>query len=169
MPRQVTIGIDPGAKGGVAVIETAPGGALRVLLAEPAPRDADALHRLGDRLAPLFERGEVKAYVEYVHAMPRQGVVSMFSFGRSYGLWEGFFGAWGIECEKVTPQTWQKMTAPMAGSTTKERSIRFASLAFPDVPLIPKGARKPSDGIADAICIAYYGAKIRKAEQMTGK
>ena len=168
MAGKITVGIDPGAKGGIAALETATDGSLIVVLAEPAPRDAMGLRELGEKLSFYFKEYTCKAFIEHVHAMPRQGVSSMFSFGRSAGMWEGFLGAWGIRCEYVAPQTWQKLTAPMAGLTTKDRSIRFASVAFPNTPLVPKGARKPSDGIADALCIAYYGAKAREATKKDG-
>lgn len=165
MSGKVTIGVDPGAKGGIAVLETAADKSLMVLLAAQSPRDAMGFRELGEKLCFYFSEYRCKAYIEHVHAMPRQGVSSMFSFGRSVGMWEGFFGAWGIRCEYVAPQTWQKLTTPMAGLTTKDRSIRFAAAAFPNTPLVPKGARKPSDGIADALCIAYYGAKAREAAE----
>lgn len=168
MSGKVTIGVDPGAKGGIAVLETATDKSLMVLLAAPAPRDTMEIRALGEKLSLYFSEYRCRAYIEHVHAMPRQGVSSMFSFGRSVGMWEGFLGAWGIRCEYVAPQTWQKLTAPMAGLTTKDRSIRFASVAFPNTPLVPKGARKPSDGIADALCIAYYGAKAREAAEKDG-
>lgn len=157
---RIVIGIDPGAKGGVAVLETTTDGGLIVMTAEAAPVNAFELHQFGNRMGFFFGEHRCLAFLEKVHAMPKQGVSSMFTFGRNVGMWEGFLGCWGIKCETVEPQIWQKLTAPMAELTTKDRSIRFASLAFPKTPLVPKGGRKPSDGIADALCIAYYGAKI---------
>ncbi|MCC8056415.1 hypothetical protein [Cloacibacillus sp.] len=161
---KIVIGIDPGAKGGIAVLETAADGSLIVMAAEAAPTCAFELHMFGNRMGFFFREHECHAFLERVHAMLKQGVSSMFTFGRSVGMWEGFLGCWGIKCDYVEPQVWQKITAPMAGLTTKDRSIRFASVAFPDTPLVPKGGRKPSDGIADALCIAYYGAKRVRAK-----
>ena len=47
MAGKITVGIDPGAKGGIAALETATDGSLIVVLAEPAPRDAMGLRELG--------------------------------------------------------------------------------------------------------------------------
>jgi hypothetical protein len=50
--------------------------------------------------------------VEAVHAMPGQGVCSMFSFGKSTGTFYGAFYAFqalrtGLQLDEVSPQKWQ--------------------------------------------------------------
>lgn len=47
-------------------------------------------------------------YIESVHAMPKQGVSSTFTFGRGYGFLLGVLMSHGFRIETVTPQRWQK-------------------------------------------------------------
>ena len=46
--------------------------------------------------------------LEGVHAMPGQGSVSMFGFGRGTGIWEGIIAAFGFDLLIVTPTEWKK-------------------------------------------------------------
>ncbi len=105
----------------------------------------------------------VAAYIEDVHAMPKQGVTSMFNFGYVSGFVRGI-----IEYEKVldcgtwvdydashivimvTPQAWKKAFGLI--KQPKEAAIGLAQ------HLIPKSADLiEDDGVADAALIAYYG------------
>lgn len=159
---QYVIGIDPGAKGGVGVVKISQGHEISALYGRTFP-SLDQMPSFINMLDCNFLSDTAPAiycFIEKVHAMPKQGVSSMFSFGRSFGFWEGCMATKAIRINYVEPKTWQKLTAPMAGSTTKEKSIRFAEVAFPNINLVQKGCRKPSDGVADALCIAYYGAKV---------
>lgn len=100
----------------------------------------------------------VKTALERVHAMPEQGVTSMFSFGKNYGRWEMLLAARGIAYEDPTPQQWQKNLVRKSDSTeNKHRSFLAASRLYPH--LIPelqgsKGGIK--DGRCDALLIAHY-------------
>ena len=49
-----------------------------------------------------------EVYMENVHAMPGQGVTSMFSFGRNFGWWLGVFGLMGLDVHGLEPRTWIK-------------------------------------------------------------
>lgn len=46
--------------------------------------------------------------IESVHAMPGQGVTSMFTFGRGYGFLLGVLMSHSFKIVTVTPQRWQK-------------------------------------------------------------
>ena len=153
----IIIGIDPGAKGGLAVIE---GKSLVYAILRPDTTAGINAQISAINRTARSKGSQIYAFIENVHAMPKQGVSSMFSFGRDAGIWQGILAAYQIPVELVPPQKWQKIISGMAGRTTKQRSIRFAMAAFPDVCLIPKGHRTPQDGIADAVCIAWYGAAI---------
>jgi len=48
-------------------------------------------------------------WLEKVHAMPKQGVTSMFSFGRGFGIWEGIIVGRRIALYYIAPQTWKKV------------------------------------------------------------
>ena len=65
------IGIDPGAKGGLAVIRD---GGITV-----APYEKSRYIELLSRVPP-----DSVCCLEHVHAMPGQGVTSMFNFGQTF-------------------------------------------------------------------------------------
>jgi len=163
----IVIGIDPGKNGGYAVVEVDINTNGKKLLCGFQRSDEEKCMMSIEKLKnirTLQECLSIKAVMEEVHAMPRQGVASMFSFGRELGFWEGLFKVSQIPIMYVPPQQWQKATiSGMAGFDSKERSIRFALAAFPEnaeIVLIPPRCRKYHDGVADAICLAWYGAEI---------
>lgn len=103
------------------------------------------------------------AYIEKVAAMPGQGVVSMFSFGRNYGFLRACLIASGIPFEDVTPLKWQRPLglvktrskgAPKESSTDKKnRHKARAQQLWPDL--------KITHAIADALLIAEWGRRMR--------
>jgi crossover junction endodeoxyribonuclease RuvC len=95
--------------------------------------------------------------LEQAQAMPGQGVTSTFSTGRGFGVWEGILGALDVPYRVVRPVVWAKRVLAGTPGEGKERSIRFAMQMFPGCGLTPKGSRKPRDGRADALSLAYYG------------
>lgn len=105
-------------------------------------------------------RGEeqIFAVVEKVGAMPGQGVVSMFNFGKSAGFIEGVLEAFGIKTLLVPPQIWKK--SYNLGSD-KQKSIEKCQEMHPELSLLPTPrCKKPSDGMAEAVLIAEYGKSI---------
>ncbi len=144
------IGVDPGKSGGWAILT--PEGA-RVGVMPLAGKDPD----LGALAASW--RGASYAVVEKVGAMPGQGVVSMFSFGRSFGSVLGVLAGLGIPCELVTPQRWKGLVLD-GSAKDKDAAIAWCRRVHPRVSLLPnERARVPHDGIADALCIAEYGRR----------
>ena len=103
----IFVGVDPGKNGAVAAVD-AQGSVLgisRFIHAETEGRIALIILDFVAELAP----DEIKAAtIERVGAMPRQGVVSMFTFGRVYG--EAWAGLLASQCRTfaVTPSTWQR-------------------------------------------------------------
>lgn len=168
----LTVGIDPGLSGAIAVIGPEPG-QLRV---EDLPtlvsgsrsrlnvaRFLATLDRLS-RLQPAAIR--VPAYLEQVTAMPRQGVGSAFNFGRTYGEIRGALIAMRFELHDVTPQTWKFALGLRAepGADTKARKAASRARA---IELFPEAAhlfaRAKDDGRAEAALIAFYGAMCAAA------
>ena len=100
-----------------------------------------------------------RATIEKVHAMPGQGVTSMFSFGRSLGIIEGIVVAHGIPRAYAAPRTWQ--ATMLAGKPKGKDSKHSAALAA--VELWPELSKlmqvKANWGIADAALIAEYGRR----------
>ena len=145
------VGIDPGKSGAFCLL--AKNGSIRFF---DFPKDGN-LHHYWRRLDNIIRANNVQLCVlEKVHAMPKQGVTSMFSFGTNFGLWQGFLIAWEIPFQLVAPQTWMKnLTFKADGADTKKRVGSAAMRLFPHAELTgPKGGFK--DGRADALLMAYY-------------
>ena len=149
MKYEITIGIDPGANGGIAWIDY--NGRACV---EKMP---DSLQDLWELICDItsypkssIDGRSYKAYIEQVSSSPQMGVVSAFSFGRGYGNLEMALTAAGIPFERVRPQIWQKALGCMTKGD-KNVSKRKAQELFPD--------RKVTHATADALLIAYYGTK----------
>lgn len=147
----IYIGIDPGAKGGIAVINT-------------EWKETISLHKYSDdTLIGILETLEIEnhilsmdtcVYVEQVHSMPKQGVASTFKFGVNYGKILGILRVYEIDVHLVTPSKWKKA---MGVTSDKQTSINKAKELFPGINLIPERCRKEHDGIAEALLIAEYG------------
>jgi len=91
--------------------------------------------------------------IEKVHAMPKQGVVSMFNFGRKLGEVEALCEVLNIEPEWVTPQEWKKYFG-LIGKNKKESCNKALKLE-PTLPCIgSKGGCL--DGVADSYLIGKY-------------
>ena len=143
----VRIGIDPGKKGGFAVLIDG-----KVWKAEVWD-DAEFV----DTMRQVSQmRTVARAAVEKVGAMPGQGLVSTFSFGKSAGFIEGTLMALDIPYQLVSPQKWK---AEFGLNSDKQKSIEVCHKLFPDVDLLATSrCKKPSDGKAESIligCFAY--------------
>ncbi len=95
--------------------------------------------------------------IEKVHAMPGQGVVSMFTFGYGFGLWVGIIASLRIPYILVAPQTWKK---EMLKDTNRDKgaSIIMAEQLFPDF----RCKFKKDEALAEALLLAEYGRRIKK-------
>ena len=96
------------------------------------------------------------AYLEKVHAMPGQGVTSMFNFGMGYGSIQGILAAAGIPVKLVTPQEWKKYHGLIR--MDKDCARLLAQRLYPQASL----ARKKDIGRADAMLIGDYGVQQQR-------
>ena len=149
---QVYLGIDPGKSGGIAYVTQ--GGLL--LEYHPMPStDYD--------IWKIFRgnKGVTKAYIEKVHAMPKQGGTSMFTFGMNYGKLLMALTAASIPFQEVTPHTWQKeigITSKAKGESTLQHKDRIRAKCqqlFPKTPLWQENLGYQRS-VTDAIMIALY-------------
>ena len=102
------LGIDPGASGGLAIVNSKTLKLVRGLRMPTYKIRGKTIVSPGGVYA--FGDG-VKidtAVVEAVHSMPGQGVASSFSFGRSTGAVEAIAHLMATRIEWVTPQVWKK-------------------------------------------------------------
>jgi Holliday junction resolvasome RuvABC endonuclease subunit len=99
-----SIGIDPGVSGAVAWVDhQGLAGAEKL----KGMTDRDVFELLVDlRLAG--DQHQVRALLEEVHSMPRQGVASTFKFGVSFGSLRMALVAAAVPFELITPAKWQQ-------------------------------------------------------------
>lgn len=137
------LGIDPGKSGGFAIL----GEESRLVQAfdRITPQD---IAQILDSYASIIE----VAYIENVHAMPKQGVVSVFTFGQNYGWWQGVLNAFKIPIERVQPLKWQTYMGCRTGGNKNVSKARAQEI-FPH--------EKITHAIADALLIAEYGRRVR--------
>lgn len=152
----IVVGIDPGLSGAVAVLDVA----HRRLAIHDMPtvlvRSGKSEKRQLAEAVLARILGQVKpehAYLEFVSAMPGQGVSSMFNFGMSYGAIKGVLAALGIPFSTVTPVKWQRDLSVAKG---KEGNRLRATQLFPEYAHL--FTRIKDDGRADAALIAHWGA-----------
>lgn len=150
MEKAVYIGIDPGAKGSMATIH--PDGISLV------PWDETIMYIVNLREIVDNSQGmRIVAAVEHVGAMPGQGVVSMFNFGKNFGTILGILHALKIPFELVRPQRWMKYFG-ITGD--KNNHIAVAHRLFPEVSLKrTKRCSKDDDGHADALLLAEWARR----------
>ena len=106
------------------------------------------------------------AILEKVHAMPKQGVTSMFNFGMNFGAWKAFLAIHEMPHLIVTPQQWMKgLVTKSDGPDTKSAVKNVATRLFPKAELFgSKGGYK--DGRGDALLMSYY-ATLQKVPKQT--
>lgn len=145
----IYIGIDPGKNGGYAVLYDS-GGISYGAMGDDFVRTM--------RLVCESSRNKCAiACVEKVGAMPGQGVVSMFSFGKNAGFIEGVLHAFAIPYQLVTPQKWKKEFG-LTGD--KEKSVEVCKRLFPNVDLRRTDrCKKEHDGMAEALLMAEYARR----------
>ena len=150
-----SIGIDPGLSGAVAVISPE---SLKIfdMPTMTVERNGKAKRQVSaSELAHIFANfnsNDSHVYVEKVSAMAGQGVTSVFSFGRSFGMIEGILAAYKLPVTYVAPATWVKAVGRGQG---KDASRARAMELFPNNQADFK--LKKWDGRADAALIAYWG------------
>ncbi len=148
----IIVGIDPGIGGGIAVLDTE----KQILCATAMPVTTNKKTKKSEydiaRIAGLLARNRPdKIALESVHAMPKQGVTSMFTFGKGYGILLGIIGTLGIPLTLVTPRVWKrKYTLGSDKNLSRER----ASEIFPRCSQFWK--LKKHDGLAEAALLAHY-------------
>jgi crossover junction endodeoxyribonuclease RuvC len=98
------------------------------------------------------------AYVERVHAMPKQGVSSVFQFGHGVGIIHGVLAAMVIPMKLITPQAWKKYCGLIGKHKDAARSLAITAHPYVANQL----SRKKDIGRADAICIGDYATSLEK-------
>ena len=143
------ISIDPGKTGAIAIVD---GPLLLDVCDMPICEkeiDAVSLGNIINMFALTYQCDRMM--VERVSARPKQGVVSTFNFGVSFGIIKGVAGAFGIDTNYVTPQKWKK---DLNLTSDKDHSRMLARELWPD--FTDRFSRKKDDGRAEAALIGYW-------------
>ena len=148
------LGIDPGVRGGLAVVEiTNNGGAPQLVDAIDIPVvgvgakervDAIAVRTWIEALRPDH------ALIERAQAMPKQGASSTFKYARAAGALEAVIACSGIPLTIIEPTAWKKFHQLRGGE--KEASRQRALQLFPSAHALL--SRKKDHGRAEATLIA---------------
>jgi crossover junction endodeoxyribonuclease RuvC len=157
----IIIGIDPGARGAIAVsidgefeqIEPMPADEVKVGKSKRMRVNAPRLATFLKAVAVIANGRKCHVYIENVSSLPKEGVASAYAFGKACGIVEGVVAALELPHTFVTPQEWKKaLRCPKDKGATRRRASE----------LFPLNARMWSrvkdDGKAEAALIAHYGA-----------
>ena len=147
---KIFVGIDPGINGGVAVISEIPD--KENILAFKCPDTPTKMaYALMASIPENVSYEDVLVLIEHVHAMPKQGVVSTFTFGKNLGHWEGICGSFELDVEYAGPRTWMGHYDCKPNLSRRERKRYLRGLAeelFPNI--------KMTFNVSDALLIANY-------------
>lgn len=145
------IGFDPGLKGGMAsILKGDVDACCRMPVIKDGTKSILDLNEIAFRLRDIASQIDL-IVIEKVHAMPKQGVTSVFTFGEGYGSIKGIAAGLAIPLIEVTPQRWMKdILSGIPLDLGKKRSLAYCKARFPDLGKI-------TDGESDAICIALWG------------
>ncbi|OED40261.1 hypothetical protein ACH42_17270 [Endozoicomonas sp. (ex Bugula neritina AB1)] len=153
---KVIIGIDPGITGAFSVI-SADDKRLLEVMDLPTLKENKKERIYGYGLVKMLRKWSTGSnniqmvYLEFVHSMPKQGVVSMFSMGRSFGAIETAIGALGVPVTYISPVKWKRRARLIKAH--KDQSRTRALELYPEAPL----SLKKHHNRADAILIARFG------------
>ena len=153
------IGIDPGSTGAIAFYASVDDLMVFDVPSFKATKgnqvDVQQLVSFFNKALEVYEPKH--AFIENVHAMPKQGISSTFKFGKSCGALEMLIAAFSIPTTLVTPQKWKK---ELQVQKHKDSSRLRASQLLPDhAGMWPL---KKHHNRADAVLIAYYGNLVFK-------
>ena len=138
----IYFGIDPGVGGGIAVVGDGEQfhGPPRLKLKDATEHDIAAWFG-------LVNVDEPRAVIEAVSSSPQMGVVSAFTFGRSYGMLRGVLVGLAIPFVDVRPQKWQRAMGCLSKGDKNVTKAKAQQL-YP--------GEKITHATADAILLATY-------------
>lgn len=149
------VGVDPGLRGALALLDVEREALLRVvdIVASEGQILAGAV---ADALADWMVD---RVVIEKVHSMPRQGVRSMFTFGRALGTVEGICAALELPVDYLAPRVWK---SKLGLGKDKSASRALASRIW--APQRELFARVKDDGRAEAALIGLaYCRSLRSS------
>ncbi len=143
--REFYIGIDPGTTGGIVTLH-------QDHTVVDVCKTPSTIQDFINRLSPLKDC-DCFAMVEKVHATPKQGVKSAFTFGYNVGVLHSVLATNQIPYELHTPQKWMKWYS-MKKKSSESQTQWKNRLKHKAQQLFPK--EKITLWNADAFLIAWY-------------
>ena len=155
------IGVDPGQKGFVVVIDENG----KFVNAFSLLRDHKVVD-VNDLVTRLFDlsiyEDDCHIILEDVHSIFGSSAKSNFNFGWIVGVIEGTISSLGMPYTKVAPKTWQKVMHQGIPNKDDKKTMSFMAChrLFPTVDLKrTKRCTSEDDNFADALLLAEYGRR----------
>lgn len=150
------VGIDPGANGAIAVLDSEDPDSVELL-----DLKKNTIYEVFDWMEGTissFSPGEI--WIEDIHSMYGMSAKSNFGFGKNLGMILTIAElAPASETHMVTPKIWQKYIGiTVKGKAIKKEVAKIAQVLYPNAELHGKRGGL-LDGRADALMIAHYGLK----------
>ncbi len=146
------LGIDPGVRGAMAVVDQAGHYLAAARWSKPRPRSI--FHRL-----EALQGGLQAVYLEQVRVFPRAGMAHVTQ-GQSLlvnqGIWQGWLIALALPYRLIDPATWQSQAGlfhwrkKLAANPRSHSPLTMARQVWPQAPY----TSQPDDGIAVALILA---------------
>ena len=151
------LGVDPGVRGGLAIIELRDGAPRLIDAADVPVVGTGAKERVDVLALEQWLRGHAPAhaFIERAQALPKQGASSGFKYGRASGAIEAADAHCAIPIEIVEPAMWKK--ALRLRGKDKEGARQYALQLFPHAHQLLR--RKLDHQRAEAALIAYVGLR----------
>jgi len=147
------LGVDPGIRGGLAIVEIIDGTSPQLVDAIDIPVAGVGAKERVDVLAIhtwIEAHPPEHAFIERAQAMPKQGASSGFKYGRATGAIEAVLACCEIPLTIIEPTAWKKFHGLRGGE--KELSRLRALMLFPTAHTLL--AHKKDHGKAEAALIA---------------
>ena len=160
----IIVGIDPGKSGGIVSIKNDEFYSKDVMPVNP---DGTINNKMLASIIKSYmaEDDIVRFGLEKVHAIYGMSAKSCFNFGANFQACISALDIVGVSWEFIQPKTWQKeifegmndIKNSKGKRDTKKMALMACNRLYPDVDLTPtERAKKPHDGLVDALCIAEY-------------
>ena len=152
------LGVDPGIRGGLAIVSINDSAAPQLVDAIDIPVTGVGAKERVDVLAIrtwILGHQPQHAFIERTQAFPKQGASSGFKYGRAAGAIEAVIACCEAPLTIVEPTMWKRFHH-LPGKD-KEAARQRALQLFPSAHALL--ARRKDHGRADACLVALYGAQ----------
>ncbi len=157
------IGIDPGLKGGIAIIDDEDIGRIELHIM-PVIGDKDYDIQALKNILRLH-RDAALVVVERQQCMPGEGLSRVFKTGSGFGILLGLLAGLELRYDVVPPQKWQRQlyVGMRHGQDPKVSSEIVAKRLFPTADFRrSERAHVAADGLTDAACIAEFARRTMR-------